>query len=162
MWLIIIIVLCIITGLYFSFKGHNVKLENTIFFGKYVKQINMPVIPLQINGETYNFLLDSGSSISHICSSAAEHVSGPLIDVEYDYIGSTGSRSSASKMVELPANYKGTELNLCLIVNNCLDLSFASVKEETDFDLHGILGMDFLTKHKCVIDLSKLELRYEA
>lgn len=115
----------------------------------------VPVITFQEGDRKLNFLVDSGSSESHISKSAARELLGTPVEVEYDYIGSTGS-DNISKMVEAVLKYKENEFKVNLMVNESLDESFAGVKESCGVQLHGLLGSDFLREHKYILDFAEL------
>lgn len=116
----------------------------------------IPVVTFQEGDTKLNFLLDSGSTHSYISKSCAKLLVGTPIDIEgFEYTTSIGT-DTVSKMIETVLEYKDLKFNTNLLVNDSLDSSFSNVKENCGVQLHGILGSDFLRKHKYVIDFSEL------
>lgn len=115
----------------------------------------IPVVTFQEGDLSLNFLLDSGSSESHISKKVADTLIGVPIDADYTYTTSIGA-GSISKMIESVLKYKDEEFKINLFINKDLDNSFDTIKKNCGVQLHGILGSNFLKKYKYILDFSKL------
>lgn len=120
-----------------------------------IELTNMPVITLTEGDTKLNFLLDSGSSHSHIAKSVADKLTGTPVDTEYSFTTGTGTGLS-SKAMDIVLKYKVKKFDTTVFINKDLDKSFECVKNESGIQLHGILGADFLVKHKYILDFAEL------
>lgn len=133
--------------------------EVKISIKKALDSAQIPIVTFQEGDMELNFLLDSGSSHSHISSATSKILIGTPIETDYTYATAAGSNTS-SKIIESILKYKDKEFKVNLFVNEGLDSSFESVKDECGIQVHGILGNDFLVEHKYVIDYAKLVARF--
>lgn len=118
--------------------------------------VHIPVVTFQEGDLKLNFLLDSGSTNSHVSASCAKTLIGTPINIEnFNYSTSTGT-DTLSKMIESVLEYKNSQFKVNLLVNENLDNVFTEIKEKNGVQLHGILGSDFLKEHKYVLDFSEL------
>lgn len=115
----------------------------------------IPIVTFQEGDTKLNFLLDTGSSHSHISASIAKKLIGTPVKTDYTYTTSTGS-DTTSEMIESLLKYKNKEFKVSLFVNDGLDTAFDKMKEECGVQLHGILGSNFLKEHKYVLDFAEL------
>lgn len=142
---------------------NNRNVSNTpkkgISIKKYMKS-DLPVLTLTNNGIALNFLIDTGSNISHICPSAAE-----LIDHKYlgesknTTVAGLGGINQGVKVCS--ATFKDTlsrEYNLTLTISEGLEETTKYIESATGFKIHGLLGTDFLKKYKYIIDFKTLEV----
>lgn len=161
LFIIICLVLGLILGLSitytykhsFSCDYSNDKNADGISFKEAIDLTNFPIITLVNNNIKLNFLLDTGSSVSHI-----NKVLFPkLITSESDYnMNITGVEGNPinTKFCEIEVYYKNQVFSNEFAISN-LDAVFNSVKKETGVQLHGILGSDFFQKYRYVIDFDK-------
>lgn len=160
----IVIVLIAVGGIAFAINYFNNNLfseKNKISIKESIDLTNLPIITLQEGDLKLNFLLDSGSTNSHISESCAETLLGiPVTINEFNYLTSTG-KDTVSKMIESVLKYKNKEFKTNLLVNKGLDSAFLEIKKENGVQLHGILGSDFLREHKYTLDFSKLAVYYK-
>lgn len=115
----------------------------------------IPIVTFLEGDTKLNFLLDTGSSDSHISTSAAKMLIGTPMETDYSYTTSNGS-STVSKVIDSVLKYKEEEFKVSLFVNEGLDESFETVKSNCGVQLHGILGSDFLREHKYIMDFAEL------
>lgn len=118
----------------------------------------IPIVTFYEGNTKLNFLLDSGSSHSHICKSIAKKLIGTPVSTDFSYTTAAGSDTTSS-MIETVLKYnreKNIEFRVNLFINEGLDYSFEEVKKDCGVQLHGILGSDFLREHKYVLDFAKL------
>lgn len=115
----------------------------------------IPIVTF-IEGDTkLNFLLDTGSSDSHISTSAAKLCKASAVDTDYTFTTGSGS-GNAGKVLNTILKYKNESFTVNLYVSEGLDTSFEAVKSNCGVQLHGILGSDFLRKHKYIMDFAEL------
>ena len=121
---------------------------------------DLPVITLTNNGVALNFLIDTGSNISHICPSAAALI-------EHEHIGSNNDTKIAGLgavnqgVTICTAKFKDTlskEYKIQLSISAELEETSKYIKESTGVEIHGLLGTDFLQNYKYVIDFKRLEV----
>lgn len=110
-----------------------------------------PIIKFLCGNTVLTFLVDSGSSDSHITKSASKLINGNSVDINYSYIGSTGE-SNVSKIMEISLIYNGKEFKNNFIINGNLDEAFSSTNELLGVRVDGLLGSDFLNKYKARIN----------
>lgn len=138
-----------------DFYKNKINKEHIISLKESVDLANVPIVTFQIGNNKLNFLLDSGSSESHISNSAFELLNIEAQDTNYSCTGASGSASS-SKVLEVPLLYKKETFNVKLYVTPSLDESFTVVKKNCGVQVHGILGTDFLETHKYILDFAEL------
>ena len=137
------------------FENRLSKEKSKISIKESIDLVKLPIITFQCDNESLNFLLDSGSSESHISETASKALIGTPIDTDYAFTTSTGS-DTASKLIEAILKYKNEEFKIDLFINKGLDGVFNGIKSECGVQLHGILGTDFLRNHKYILDFAKL------
>lgn len=115
----------------------------------------LPIITLYEGNNKLNFLLDSGSSHSHICKNIVDKLSGNKHSTDYNFVTASGE-SSNSEIIKCTLRYKKEFFMVDLFVNEGLIDAFKSVKKECGVQLHGILGTDFLKDHKYILDFAEL------
>lgn len=132
--------------------------QESISIKKYMPG-DLPVITLTNNGVALNFLIDTGSNISHICPSAAALI-------EHEHLGSSNTKiaglGAVSQGVTIcTAKFKdtlGKEYKVQLSISAELEETSKYIKENTGIEVHGLLGTDFLQNYKYVIDFKSLEV----
>ena len=133
--------------------------QDSISIKKYMKG-DLPVITLTNNGIAFNFLIDTGSNISHICSSAAALIEHQHISKDNE-VKVAGLGSINQGITICSATFKDTlskEYEINLSISEDLENTAKYIKEVTDIEIHGLLGTDFLQKYKYVIDFKALEI----
>lgn len=133
--------------------------QESISIKKYMPG-DLPVITLTNNGVALNFLIDTGSNISHICSSAAS-----LIELQYTKsdvnreIAGLGALNQGDAVCS--AKFKDVlsrEYEIELSISKELEETTKYIKKNTGVEIHGLLGTDFLQNYKYVIDFKTLEV----
>lgn len=115
----------------------------------------LPIITLYEGNNKLNFLLDSGSSHSHISKDIIGKLSGEKLLTDYNFVTATGE-SSNSEAIKCILKYKEESFIVDLFINEGLVAAFDSVKKNCGVQLHGILGTDFLKDHKYILDFAEL------
>ena len=133
--------------------------QESISIKKYMPG-DLPVITLTNNGVALNFIIDTGSNISHICPSAATLI-------EHEHLGSNNNTKIAGLgainqgVTICTAKFKDTlskEYKIQLSISAELEDTSKYIKENTGIEVHGLLGTDFLQNYKYVIDFKSLEI----
>lgn len=147
-----------LTGNYLEGKVRKKQIREhvAISIRKALDLTQVPVVKFYDGDMELNFILDSGSSHSHICGSTSRLLNGRPIKVDYTYVTATGSDSN-SEMIETVLSYKGRNFPVSLLINNDLDAAFEGIEAEEGVTVDGILGTDFLRKYKCIIDFEELK-----
>lgn len=128
--------------------------KDKISFKESMDLTDLPIITLY-NGKTkINFLLDTGSNLSHINRSYLSNLEYQDLNVEQDTIGMEGSKVT-SKVCKIQVFYKENRYEEEFVASD-LDNAFNTIKQESGVQIHGILGNKFFEKYKYVLDFSNL------
>ena len=132
--------------------------QESISIKKYMPG-DLPVITLTNNGVAFNFLIDTGSNVSHICPSAATLIEFQYIKANKREIAGLGALSQGTAVCS--AKFKDTlnkEYEVELSISKELEETVKYIKESVGIEIHGLLGTDFLQNYKYVIDFKTLEV----
>ena len=158
----IIIFIIIIVGLIYIYKNHNKNNMEKISFRETLDLTNLPIITLVNNDMKLNFLIDTGSTSSHINKILVDNnvldftTVIPSGDKQTIVVGMEGSDRKVNKVnMSLQINNTSNKYNEEFLVND-LSAPFSVIKSETGATLHGILGVSFFDKYKYIIDFKKL------
>ena len=128
--------------------------RDKISFKESMDLTDLPIITLY-NGKTkINFLLDTGSNLSHINRSYLSNLEYQDLNVEQDTIGMEGNKVT-SKVCRIQVFYKENRYEEEFVASD-LDNAFNTIKQESGVQIHGILGNKFFEKYKYVLDFSNL------
>lgn len=119
---------------------------------------NLPIISLSNNGNMYNFIIDSGSNISHICEEFYSSLdSKPLGTYKNETIAGLGGTCNGITMCNtVLKDIIGHEYNVILSISKHLSAVAKGIKESTGIQIHGLLGTDFLKSNNYVLDFESL------
>lgn len=119
---------------------------------------NLPIIALSNNGNVLNFLIDSGSNISHICAEYYETLDAELLGTyEEGEVAGLGATNTGVTMCSTTLkDILGNEYKVNLSVSNQLSAVAKSIEASTGVKIHGLLGTDFLKANNYVIDFKAL------
>lgn len=119
---------------------------------------DLPVITLTNNGIALNFLIDTGSNISHIIPSVLKDIKGNKIQSNNEIAG-IGAVTNESNSIEIKVkDTLSKEYDIILVVSKGLEESAKYIEQSTGVKIHGLLGTDFLQKYQYVIDFKTLEV----
>jgi hypothetical protein len=128
--------------------------RDKISFKESMDLTDLPIITLY-NGKTkINFLLDTGSNLSHINKSYLDNLEYQDLNIEQDTIGMEGNKVT-SKVCRIQVFYKENRYEEEFVASD-LDNAFNTIKQESGVQIHGILGNKFFEKYKYVLDFSNL------
>lgn len=152
---VLLIAVIVVVSTIIFFNKELTKEKDKMSIKESLELTQMPVVTFFEGDVKLNFVLDTGSSHSHISKSVAEKLTGEPVDIDYSF--STGSGSgSCSKMLDVILRYKNKRFNTSVFINEALDNSFEEVKKNSGVQLHGILGSDFLVKYKYILNFAEL------
>ncbi len=119
---------------------------------------NLPIIALSSNGNVFNFLLDSGSNISHICAEYYEALGAEMIGTYEDgEVAGLGATNTGVTMCRTTLkDILGNEYKVNLSVSSQLSAVAKNIEASTGVQIHGLLGTDFLKANNYVIDFKAL------
>lgn len=149
---LILAVVIILAG--FTITDIKNKNKKTISFKESMDLTELPIITFSNNNTKLNFLLDTGSNISHINSSILNKLNFTTLNREISTVGFTGEIVD-SAFCKMELEYKGKIYEDDFSITN-LDDAFGVIKQESGVQIHGILGSKFFEKYKYVLDFGKL------
>lgn len=120
---------------------------------------NLPIMALSNNtGYVMNFLIDSGSNISHICAEYYEDLDAEMIGVyENGEVAGLGATNTGITMCKASLyDAYNQKYNIDFSVSEQLSAVAKNIETSTGVKIHGLLGTDFLKNYNCVIDFKSL------
>lgn len=150
---IVIVVLSIIINGVEDYNNRNNL--SRLSFGELMGRHNFPIVTLSNNGKDFNFLVDTGASVSIIDSKVLDEFEYTKLEQEGNAYGVDGNIVKV-EYVDLELS---TEDNTFTEQFQVMRLSaFDNLRETDHLDLHGILGSDFLYAHNSTVDFEHLTL----
>ena len=155
--IIILIILFIIATTIISIyhlKTTIKKVKTQISFRESMDLVELPIITFY-NGKTkLNFLLDTGCNNSCINSSVLPYLNYIPYDGNSSLTDFAGNKYEKT-FCEITITRKEQSFTGVFGIVD-LDAAFKDVKDQSGVQLHGILGNDFFTKYKYVLDFVEL------
>lgn len=150
---IVVIVLAVIINGIEEYNNKNTLAE--LSFADSMGRLDLPVITLTNNGQTFNFLIDTGASISVVDSVALDKLNYTKLNTVGDAYGIDGNvvKVSYVSMDLTNGDIAFTEQFQVMRLD-----AFDNLRESDNLDLSGILGGSFLKALGCIIDFEKLAL----
>ena len=154
--LIIIFLLVLLIGVFVNMVEDHDRYKK-ISFKETMDLLNVPIISFVCNGTKLHFLLDTGSSYSHISPEAVTLVNGRVesISSSINSTGAGGILSSKSHCI-LRLEYNDHLYDSDFIITEQLSQQMDAIKKDFNIDIHGILGGDFLNRYNYVMDFKEL------
>lgn len=129
-----------------------------ISFKEAIDLTELPVVTFIGKDRKLNFLIDTGANNSILNESVADKMKLECEEFEGVETNTAGGNINLNKIVNLVIKFDDKrEYDECFLVSN-MDEAFNSVKEETGVMIHGILGSNFFTRNKYIIDFDSLAL----
>lgn len=149
--LILIILLIICIALYVIYNKNKI---DTISFKESIDLIDLPIITFYIGKNKYNFLLDTGASISIINKNIVKSLQ----------CENNGESSVVFGMEGNPVEVECVDINLYYKDRSYVDtfqvvdlsVAFSNIKNNYGITLHGVVGSRFFQKYKYILDFDKL------
>ena len=122
-------------------------------FNDTMGKVDLPIVSFTQNGKCFNFLIDSGASISVLNSTALSNIECIDIEGEQQIYGIDGSKIDVSLVgVKMYShNHKFVE-----VFQVCDVPGLNNIREEYDLEVVGILGNSFLKRYSFIIDFARL------
>ena len=105
------------------------------------KMIVVPKIKGVKDNQDFNFILDTGASVSIINDTAATFLGFNLSELQNEILTTIGGRASA-KVLRLP------EIELCGKTISNFEIKVMNLPTQVSLLADGLIGMDFLLKFK--------------
>lgn len=151
-----LLVLIIISAIIFISRNMVTKDHYSLSIKESMDLCELPVVTFINNGNKYNFLLDTGSTVNHICSDSIATMISKDTDSKICNHGFSGEAGiSSGKVVDL--EFRDLVFSTELFVSDCLKDTFDKIKKLTGVTVHGLLGSSFFAKYKYVIDYYNLK-----
>lgn len=123
-----------------------------------LQKVGLPLILTSGKLKNICFLIDTGSTHNCLFDFVYEHFREEfkLLEDSFRTMGIEGHYKECPT-IEATFNFEGTNYTSTFSV---LDASEAikQIQDETGMQIHGILGIPFLTENKWIIDFDKLEI----
>lgn len=148
--LVVIVVAMIINAI----EDNRKKNDSKISFRESMDLTELPVVTFYNGDKKLNFLLDTGSNISHINSSSLSLLEHEKIDMQAETMGFEGNKVS-NEFCRMTVFYKNQKFEDEFSITD-LDEAFNVIKQENGVQIHGILGSKFFEKYRYVLDFSEL------
>lgn len=129
-------------------------LHHKMSFRESMDLTDLPIVTFRQGLDRYNFLLDTGSSLSIINKSVLDYIKHTVLDGTGSMYGIDGKANTVS-YIRITLNYKDMNYEEDFQV---LDMSapFGNIKRESGVTIHGILSSSFFNKYKYVLDFESL------
>lgn len=116
--------------------------------------VDLPIITFYNNGNKFNFLLDTGATMSVIDSNVLNSLSHENLDIIGTVFGIEGNKVDVS-YIRAPLEYKDKNYEEDFQVID-MSTAFGQVKAESGVTLSGILGSLFFKRYQYVLDFESL------
>lgn len=128
--------------------------NSKISFKEAMDLTELPVVTFYNGDKKLNFLLDTGSNVSHINSSIINLLDHTKTNQKTDTIGMEGNKVS-NDICKMTIYYKNQKFEEDFIISDLND-AFDIIKQEDGVQIHGILGSKFFEKYKYILDFKEL------
>lgn len=134
----------------------EVKKKNNrkISFRESMNLTELPVVTFYNKDRKLNFLLDTGSNISHINKSSLPSLEYEKTNTQAETMGFEGNKVN-SEFCKMTIYYKDQKFEEEFSITD-LDGAFDIIKKENGVQIHGILGSKFFEKYKYILDFKEL------
>ena len=137
-----------------AIEDNRKKNDSKISFRESMDLTELPVVTFYNGDKKLNFLLDTGSNVSHINSSVIHLLDHTKTDQKTDTIGMEGNKVS-NDICKITVYYRNQRFEEDFIISDLND-AFDIIKQEDGVQIHGILGSKFFEKYRYVLDFSEL------
>lgn len=149
----VVLVAIFVIEYYHLFKNKR-KEQTKISFKEGLDLTDLPIVTFRQGNNKLHFLLDTGSNISYINTSAMKDLEVEDLKASSSTFG-VGGADIETKHYNIKIGYKDQEF---VEEFGALDLDgpFSSIEAESGIKIHGILGNRFFEKYKYVLDFREL------
>lgn len=151
----------IIVYFYLNIKWH-LNEKTIISLKESLDLVNLPIVTFNVNEHKVRFVLDSGSQGNFINKETAKILELEEVEGHSFCVVHTLSGKEEQERKKIVANIKYADETF-LFEGFPIDLTdlMNQIRAETGVTIHGILGNEFLKKHKYVLDFDKLQCYYD-
>lgn len=160
---IVVVILIAIVGLVVNMIMDSLSKEDKYIFSlkESMDLVELPIITFYVGDKKLNFLLDTGSNLSHINAAVLDSIPYTPLNVTSEIAGIEGNKQETGFCeLYVKTTNEGSEFIEMFAVSD-LSGSFGIVKEESGVQLHGILGSVFFKKYKYIIDFDNLKVYFK-
>ena len=151
---LIIIALIILSASSYWILRHAHLRKYSLSFKDSMDLVELPVVTFYHGKKKLNMLLDTGSSESIINSTELDKIIYTELEYQKPLMGMEGN-ICMNKAITTIISYSGLKFDHPFIAADMKE-AFGNIKKETGVTIHGILGSDFFTRYKYVLDFDKL------
>lgn len=126
----------------------------TIPFGTGIDLTGLPIVTFKQGDKKFNFILDSGSVCCVVNSVILSEFEYKEYSKEYHVVG-IGGEIVHVPSCQIALSYRNSIYEHQYAIRDLTQV-FKTIKEDSGVNLHGILGTDFFTKFKYVLDFDEL------
>lgn len=151
-FLIILIAVAAVATIINGVEEYNKK--ETMSFRESMDLTNLPIVTFYQGDKKFNFLLDTGASLSVINQSALESIEHTTLEGNGTLFGVDGVKRDVT-YASINLTYKNSNYSenfQVLDIQNAID----QVKAESGVNMIGILGSEFFRKYKYILDFNEL------
>lgn len=157
---IIFIILAAICLALFVTMFEDIRKSNRkkISFKEALDLTELPVVTFISKGRKLNFLLDTGANNSILNESVANSMKLDCEVFPGVETNTAGGNINLNKITTLTIKFDDKRVyEECFLISD-MDAAFNAIKEENGVSIHGILGSNFFTRNKYIIDFDSLAL----
>ena len=152
--IIAIVIIGVLTYLlYDERKRHKIEKKNMSFIES-LNLTGLPIVSFLNNDQIVNLVLDTGSNTNLIDEQVLSTLSYKKSELKNTVIGIAGE-SEESNYILIPLSYKNKTFDTVCIATN-MSATISAFKEEYGVTIHGVLGTNFFTKYKYILDFNEM------
>lgn len=154
MVVISLLVLIIVSAIvYYLLKKETVK-STALSFKSAIELTNLPVVTFYSGHKKLNMLLDTGSSECILSKEYLDTIWYKETDKSKQVFGMEGN-TVTNPIIATTISYSGLKFDVNFLATD-MSQPFGIIKKESGVTIHGILGSNFFTRYKYVLDFDKL------
>ena len=146
---LLFLLICLGFSAYYIYREKHIN-KTKMSFKESLDLTGIPVVTFYQGNNKFNFILDSGASSSCINKKFLENIIYESTNQRASLYGMEGN-SIYADFIDINLYYKNQNFVTKMLVTD-LEAAFTSVKKDTGVTITGILGSDFLSKYKYVMD----------
>lgn len=154
--LLAVIVIGLVYCVFVLFDRTKPDTDAVYSFGEAMDIIELPVLTMSNNGKRYRFIIDSGSNGCHLDSRIIDELDiDGIKEKEASSIATgNGVTSSSSNVAQIKFKLKKTVFSIPFAIED-LGAAFDYIKKNDGMTIHGILGSNFLSANRWVLDFAR-------
>ena len=149
---ILVLIIVSILGLYFYTKKRM--FDSGLSFRDSMSLTELPVVTFYNGHKKLNFLLDTGSSECIINKTCLDSMWYTETEGYKEVFGMEGN-AVRNAVISTIISYSGLKFDVEMVAMDMAQ-AFGAIKKESGVTIHGILGSNFFSRYKYVLDFDKL------